>query len=101
MGRSGTLVENLSGEAAYRSFRPAPLPPEPPLQLDEETVALLVAANRELQRLDDLSRYVPNADLFVSMYVRKEALLSPKSRARSARWKICSIPGRRKTSMPM
>lgn len=76
MGRSGTLVENLSGEAAYRSFRPAPLPPEPPLQLDEETVALLVAANRELQRLDDLSRYVPNADLFVSMYVRKEALLS-------------------------
>lgn len=76
MGRSGIWVENLSGEAAFRSFRPASLPPEPPVQLDEEAVALLVAANRELQRLDDLSRYVPNADLFVSMYVRKEALLS-------------------------
>lgn len=76
MGRSGTWVENLSGEAAYWSFRPAPLPPEPPLQLDDETTALLVAANRALQHLDDLSRYVPNADLFVSMYVRKEALLS-------------------------
>ncbi|MEC4273626.1 Fic family protein [Adlercreutzia sp. R25] len=76
MGRSGTLVENLSGEATYRSFRPAALPPSPPLQMGDEMATLLVSASRALQRLDDLSQYVPNADLFISMYVRKEALLS-------------------------
>lgn len=76
MGRSGEFVENLSGEAAYLSFRPAPLPPIPPLHMDDEATRLLASASRALQRLDDLSQYVPNADLFISMYVRKEALLS-------------------------
>ncbi len=33
MGRSGELVNNLSGEAAYRSFRPTPLPPNPELNV--------------------------------------------------------------------
>lgn len=76
MGRSGTLVKNLSGDMAYRSFRPAPLPPEPPVILDDDAMGLLVAASRNVQKLDDMARYVPNAQLFVSMYVRKEALLS-------------------------
>lgn len=29
MDRSGELVTNLSGEAAYQSFKPSPLPPNP------------------------------------------------------------------------
>ena len=84
MGRSGQWVENLSGEAAYRSFQPAPLPPSPPLSLDDETTALLLKASRSLQKLDAFARYVPNADLFVSAYVRKEALLPPQRRARDS-----------------
>lgn len=74
--RAGAFVSNLTGEMAYQSFRPAPLPPNPPIALSGELVAKLVAANKKLAALDGLSARIPNMDLFVSMYVRKEALLS-------------------------
>lgn len=74
--RSGSFITNLSGDAAYRSFRPAPLPPDPPIALDEETSAMLIEANRKTAVLDGLSSRIPNMDLFVAMYIRKEALVS-------------------------
>ena len=74
--RAGAFVSNLTGEMAYPSFRPAPLPPNPPIALSGELVAKLVDANKKLAALDGLSARIPNMDLFVSMYVRKEALLS-------------------------
>ena len=74
--RAGAFVSNLTGEMAYKSFRPAPLPPNPPIALSGELVAKLVDANKKLAALDGLSARIPNMDLFVSMYVRKEALLS-------------------------
>ena len=74
--RAGCLVTNLSEEMAYQSFRPNPLPPEPPIEMSNELIAKLVDANRKLATLDGLSSRIPNMDLFVSMYVRKEALLS-------------------------
>lgn len=76
MNRAGEYVVNLSGESAYKSFRPSPLPPSPPVELNGEGVALLVDANRKLALLDGLSRRIPNIELFVAMYIRKEALLS-------------------------
>lgn len=74
--RAGAFVSNLTGEMAYQSFRPAPLPPNPPIALSDELVAKLVEANKKLAALNGLSARIPNMDLFVSMYVRKEALLS-------------------------
>jgi Fic family protein len=74
--RAGVLRTNLSGEFAYKSFVPAPLPPNPPIAPDGDMVNLLVAANRQLAVLDGLSAHIPNVKLFVSMYVRKEALMS-------------------------
>ena len=74
MGRAGEYVKNLSGEMAYRSFRPAPLPPA--LGMDDEMIQTLVQATKSLSALDTLSANIPNMNLFVSMYVRKEALLS-------------------------
>ena len=76
MNRSGEFVVNMSGDATYKSFRPAPLPPQPKLEINSETLKLLVQANRLLALLDSASRLIPNTDLFVSMYVRKEALIS-------------------------
>lgn len=76
MNRSGTYTTNMTGEAAYRSFRPAPLPPAPALNMDNEFIRLLVSANRQLVYLDTASKLIPNTELFVSMYVRKEALIS-------------------------
>lgn len=74
MQRSGEYISNLSGEAMYKSFRPSPLPPE--IDMDNEMISLLTSATRALATLDTLSSYIPNMNLFVSMYVRKEALLS-------------------------
>ena len=74
MQRSGEYVSNLSGEAMYKSFRPAPLPPV--IDMDNEMVSLLTSATKALATLDTLSSCIPNMNLFVSMYVRKEALLS-------------------------
>lgn len=74
MQRSGEYIKNLTGEAMYKSFRPAPLPPE--IKMDSEMVNLLTGATKALATLDTLSSYIPNVNLFVSMYVRKEALLS-------------------------
>lgn len=74
--RAGCFITNLSGEMAYQSFRPNPLPPEPPIEMSNEMIVKLVDANRKLATLDGLSSRIPNMDLFVSMYVRKEALLS-------------------------
>ena len=76
MKRAGTLKTNLSGEAAYKSFVQTPLPPEPPLTLDKEAVELLVKANKQLALLEGISARIPNVNMFISMYVRKEALMS-------------------------
>lgn len=74
MQRSGEYINNLSGEAMYKSFRPSPLPPE--IDMDTEMISLLTSATKALATLETLSSYIPNMNLFVSMYVRKEALLS-------------------------
>ena len=74
--RAGKLKTNLSGEAAYKSFLPKPLPPYPPIELDDEAVELLVMANKQLTLLDGIAVRIPNVNLFVSMYVCKEALMS-------------------------
>jgi Fic family protein len=74
--RAGVYKTHLAGEAAYQSFLPAPLPPDPPIGLGAETVGLLVKANKQLALLEGLAARIPNVSLFVSMYVRKEALMS-------------------------
>lgn len=74
--RAGTYKNNLSGEMTYKSFMPAILPPEPPIELDKNIVDLLVKANKQLALLEGISSRIPNIHLFISMYVRKEALMS-------------------------
>lgn len=76
MKRAGIYVDNLNGEAMDQSFKPNPLPPIPEIEMDGEIVKLLVDANKQLVKLDTASQLISNADLFISMYVRKEALIS-------------------------
>ncbi len=71
--RAGRYVTQPTG---YRAFIPAGLPPDPPLDLTGDLPALLSAADRALGRLDGAVLTLPNPDLFVFMYVRKEAVLS-------------------------
>ena len=74
--RAGRYINNLSGDMSYQSFKPAPLPPVLSLTLNNEIVFKLVEASKNLTLLDALANFVPNINLLVSMYVRKEALLS-------------------------
>jgi Fic family protein len=60
----------------YRAFIPEALPPEPPINIDPEMIDLLSQADRNLGRLDGMTLTLPNPDMFVFMYVRKEAVLS-------------------------
>ena len=71
--RAGTYVRQPSG---YRVFIPNPLPPLPGIDMDWEMWQLLSQADRALGRLDGSTDALPNPDLFVFMYVRKEAVLS-------------------------
>ena len=71
MGRAGIFVNNLEGEMAYRSFRPAPLPPVD-LQIDDEMIEALTLATKAIAVLDTMAVHIPNVNLFVSMYVRKD-----------------------------
>lgn len=72
----GKYVENLSGDAKYLSYKPNALPNVPFLKLDDEAVELLVKATSAISALDIKASMIPNRDLFVAMYVRKEALIS-------------------------
>ncbi len=76
LNRAGNYKSNLSGESEYKSFNPASLPPKPKIELDEAMLALLISANIEIAKLNEISNKIPHAPLFVSMYIRKEALLS-------------------------
>lgn len=71
--RAGRYVMQPTG---YRAFLPAPLPPDPPVQIAGELQLLLSQADRALGRLDGSIQTLPHPDLFVYMYVRKEAVLS-------------------------
>ena len=74
--RAGEYKNHYSGESAYNSFLPSPLPPNPPVQLGTELIHYLIQANNALTALNVTSDNIANLDLFVSMYIRKEALLS-------------------------
>lgn len=71
--RACRYVRQMGG---YWAFSPAPLPPDPPVGLGGERRRLLSQAGYALGRLDGAIVTLPNPDLFVYMYVRKEAVLS-------------------------
>ena len=59
-----------------RAFVPHPLPPEPPLDLTGTRQRLLEQALLACGRLDGVSALLPDPDLFLYGYVRREAVLS-------------------------
>lgn len=73
--RLGHYIETATGGETVRAFVPPPLPPVPPLDL-APLLERLGEADRALGRLDGVSRLLQNQELFLYMYVRKEAVLS-------------------------
>lgn len=70
--RAGRWIERPEG---YRTFVPKPLRPGL-LEMSPDLVQRLTEASGALGRLDGISTVLPDPDLFVAMYSRKEALLS-------------------------
>jgi Fic family protein len=73
---TGTFETTAVGGETVRAFVPKPLPPEPRLDLSGPIQPLLERALLALGRLDSISTLLPDTDLFLYSYVRKEAVLS-------------------------
>ena len=71
--RAGHFERQQPG--GYLAFIPAPLPPTD-LRIEASLQALLSEADVAVGRLDGAVRLIPDPDLFVFMYVRREAVLS-------------------------
>ncbi|HEY1208111.1 MAG TPA: Fic family protein [Terracidiphilus sp.] len=67
-------VSTVVGEQV-QAYIPNPLPPEPPLEM-EPLYALLDRTNQALGRLDGSTALLPDPQLFIYLYLRKEAVLS-------------------------
>ena len=97
--RAGRYVSQPSG---YSAFIPAPLPPRPRVRVGAALQGVLSEADRGLGRLDGSIQTLPHPDLFVLMYVRKEAVLSSQIEGTqsslqdllAAEAKILAPPGR-------
>lgn len=74
--QTGSTKPTTAGGQTIRGYIPHPLPPDPPLALTNADYDLMERANRALGRLDGISTVLPDVDLFIYMYVRKEAVLS-------------------------
>jgi Fic family protein len=73
---TGTYEVTAVGGETVRAFVPHPLPPQPALDLAGPAQPLLERALLALGRLDSISALLPDTDLFLYGYVRKEAVLS-------------------------
>lgn len=75
-GPTGYYIQNNAFGETVRAFVPHPLPPMPPLVHSDELDELLEAAAVAVGRLDGISAVLPDPQLFLYSYIRKEAVLS-------------------------
>lgn len=75
-GLTGHYVPSIAGGVNCQAFVPSTLPPAPPLQISGKLQARINKAILALGRLDAISTLLPDAQLFLYSYVRKEAVMS-------------------------
>lgn len=73
---TGSYATSIARGETVRAFIPQPLPPMPPLDLSGTRQPLLERATLALGRLDSISLLLPDPQLFLYAYVRREAVLS-------------------------
>lgn len=74
--QSGRYRISSSPGESVQAFIPDPLPPDPGIELTGDDYELMERANRALGRLDGVTTILPDTELFLYLYVRKEAVLS-------------------------
>ncbi|MEX5217458.1 MAG: Fic family protein [Nitrospira sp.] len=75
-GVTGEYEVTTAGEEQVRAFIPHPLPPDPPLDLSNARQRLLERATLAVGRLDSITLLLPEPNIFLYAYVRREAVLS-------------------------
>lgn len=75
-GSTGTYEITSAGAEQVRSFIPHPLPPDPPLDMSGARQRALERAALALGRLDNITHLLPDPNIFLYAYVRREAVLS-------------------------
>jgi Fic family protein len=75
-GTTGRYLTSTTGGESVRAFVPAPLPPNPPIDITPQRQRMLERALLACGRLDAISALLPETDLFLYAYVRREAVLS-------------------------
>ena len=90
---AGYYKTNLSGELAYKSFVPSSLFSVADIELSKDVNNLLITAHTKLAILENISTRIPSISLFVSMYVRKEALMSSQIEGTQATLEDILDPG--------
>jgi len=75
-GSTGEYITSVAGGERVPAFLPAPLPPQPPLEFSPARQQLLERATLALGRLDSITLLLPEPDIFLYAYVRREAVLS-------------------------
>ncbi len=76
LSTSGKTIKAGQGDAAYWTFIPNPLPPA--LSANWKTTKLISEADRSLSELSGLGRTLPNPDLLIAPFLRREAVLSSR-----------------------
>ncbi|MCK6455811.1 MAG: hypothetical protein L6Q92_04700 [Phycisphaerae bacterium] len=76
-----SFVTDLAGDVrrtatGYWTFVPRPLPPR--LEYTSELALLLSQADAALSELSGLGRYLPNPELLIAPYVKREAVASSR-----------------------
>jgi Fic family protein len=74
--RAGRFVSTIAFNETVNAFVPAPLPPDPAVDISGTLISKLSDADRAIGRLDGIAMMLPETGLFLYMYVRKEAVLS-------------------------
>jgi Fic family protein len=74
--RAGRLESRQYGEVVYHAFVPKPLPPD--LSYDVGFVTALSDADAALGELSGVGRQLPNPNVLMTPYVRREAVLSSR-----------------------
>jgi Fic family protein len=98
-GLTGFYEITSAGGERVRAFVPYPLPPNPPLEMSRNRQQLLEKATLSLGRLDSITLLLPDPDIFLYSYVRREAVLSSQiegtqsSLAELLRFELEEAPG--------
>ena len=73
---TGRVIKALQAQPPYWAFVPNPLPPQ--IDFDRSLVSVLSQADRALGELAGLGRTLPNPNLLIRPFIRREAVLSSR-----------------------